>query len=253
MADLAARGYTGVLHTFSENDLAYYRGTLAEIVAASHDAGLPCAGRARGGSAGPSAARRRAAGSRSIPRSARCSTTGAASRPRASTAPAYRAFCKEWADGGARRRCRRRLLGRAGMGRARARRRRRSTSRWTCRCAHCAERFGGSVPGRAAHPRCGPSARRRSSTSCARWSRSSPLRGGREHDLPAPRDRGHAGHLGLEHRRVAARPDDVRHRSVLEALGRAGRPVRAAASRASCARRATGTASAPSSGSRASA
>ena len=33
MADLAARGYTGVLHTFSENDLAYYRGTMADIVA----------------------------------------------------------------------------------------------------------------------------------------------------------------------------------------------------------------------------
>src|SRR5438105_9338486 len=40
MADLAARGYTGVLHTFSENDMAYYRGTMAEIVAASHAEGL---------------------------------------------------------------------------------------------------------------------------------------------------------------------------------------------------------------------
>src|ERR1700751_2304312 len=40
MADLAARGYTGVLHTFSENDFAYYRGTMAEIVAISHESGL---------------------------------------------------------------------------------------------------------------------------------------------------------------------------------------------------------------------
>ena len=40
LEDLAARGYTGVLHTFSENDLAYYRGTLEKIVAASHDVGL---------------------------------------------------------------------------------------------------------------------------------------------------------------------------------------------------------------------
>ncbi|HLY95026.1 MAG TPA: hypothetical protein VKP14_09285, partial [Gaiellaceae bacterium] len=40
MADLAARGYTSVLHTFSENDLAYYRETFADIVAASHDVGL---------------------------------------------------------------------------------------------------------------------------------------------------------------------------------------------------------------------
>jgi hypothetical protein len=40
MADLAERGYGGVLHTFSENDFAYYRGTMAEIVAISHDEGL---------------------------------------------------------------------------------------------------------------------------------------------------------------------------------------------------------------------
>src|SRR5207253_8130507 len=40
LEDLAARGYTGVLHTFSENDLAYYRGTMEAIVAASHDLGL---------------------------------------------------------------------------------------------------------------------------------------------------------------------------------------------------------------------
>ena len=40
MADLAERGYSGVLHTFSENDFAYYRGTMAEIVAVSHDQGL---------------------------------------------------------------------------------------------------------------------------------------------------------------------------------------------------------------------
>jgi N-acetylmuramic acid 6-phosphate etherase len=40
LQDIAARGYTAVLHTFSENDLAYYRGTMAEIVAASHELGL---------------------------------------------------------------------------------------------------------------------------------------------------------------------------------------------------------------------
>ena len=37
---LAAQGFTGVLHTFSENDLAYYRETMGRIVAASHDSGL---------------------------------------------------------------------------------------------------------------------------------------------------------------------------------------------------------------------
>jgi len=40
MADLATRGYSGVLHTFSENDFAYYRDTMAEIVEISHAAGL---------------------------------------------------------------------------------------------------------------------------------------------------------------------------------------------------------------------
>jgi hypothetical protein len=40
MEALAARGFTGVLHTFTENDLAYYRETMAKIVEASHDAGL---------------------------------------------------------------------------------------------------------------------------------------------------------------------------------------------------------------------
>ena len=40
MATLAERGFTGVLHTFTENDLAYYSETLREIVACSHEAGL---------------------------------------------------------------------------------------------------------------------------------------------------------------------------------------------------------------------
>jgi hypothetical protein len=40
MDDLAARGFTGVLHTYSENDLAYYRNQMTRIVAASHAAGL---------------------------------------------------------------------------------------------------------------------------------------------------------------------------------------------------------------------
>ncbi|MDX6517510.1 MAG: hypothetical protein QOF50_356, partial [Gaiellaceae bacterium] len=38
--DLVARGYTSVLHTFSENDLTYYRGTMEQIVGASKQRGL---------------------------------------------------------------------------------------------------------------------------------------------------------------------------------------------------------------------
>jgi N-acetylmuramic acid 6-phosphate etherase len=40
MDDLAARGFTGVLHTMSENDLTYYRETVGRLVEISHAAGL---------------------------------------------------------------------------------------------------------------------------------------------------------------------------------------------------------------------
>lgn len=40
MMDLADRGFTGVLHTFSENDWGYYHDQMKRIVEASHSAGL---------------------------------------------------------------------------------------------------------------------------------------------------------------------------------------------------------------------
>ena len=40
MEDLARCGFTGVLHTFSENDLFYYRDQMRRIVEVSHEAGL---------------------------------------------------------------------------------------------------------------------------------------------------------------------------------------------------------------------
>src|SRR5437764_214055 len=40
MDDLAARGFTGVLHTMSENDLTYYRDTLGRLVEIYHAGGL---------------------------------------------------------------------------------------------------------------------------------------------------------------------------------------------------------------------
>ncbi|HSC72897.1 MAG TPA: N-acetylmuramic acid 6-phosphate etherase [Gaiellaceae bacterium] len=97
LADIAARGYTSVLHTFSENDFAYYRGSMADIVAASHDVGLEVqmcpwgVGRTFGGEAEsrwvtmhPDACQVLDDGRR-VP-------TGCLNQP------AYRAFCKEWAD-----------------------------------------------------------------------------------------------------------------------------------------------------------
>jgi N-acetylmuramic acid 6-phosphate etherase len=97
LEDIAARGYTAVLHTFSENDLAYYRGTMAEIVSASHDVGLEVQmcpwglGRTFGGEAE----------SRWVtmhPEACQVLDDGRRVATGCLNNPAYRAFCKEWAD-----------------------------------------------------------------------------------------------------------------------------------------------------------
>jgi N-acetylmuramic acid 6-phosphate etherase len=97
LQDIAARGYTGVLHTFSENDLAYYRGTMGEIVAASHELGLEVQmcpwglGRTFGGEAE----------SRWVtthPEACQVLDNGRPVATGCLNNPAYRAFCKEWAD-----------------------------------------------------------------------------------------------------------------------------------------------------------
>jgi len=97
LEDIAARGYTAVLHTFSENDLAYYRGTMAEIVAASHKVGLEVQmcpwglGRTFGGEAE----------SRWVtfhPEACQVLDDGRRVATGCLNNPVYRAFCKEWAD-----------------------------------------------------------------------------------------------------------------------------------------------------------
>jgi N-acetylmuramic acid 6-phosphate etherase len=97
LEDIASRGYTAVLHTFSENDLAYYRGTMAEIVAASHKLGLEVqmcpwgVGRTFGGEAE----------SRWVtfhPEACQVLDDGRRVATGCLNNPVYRAFCKEWAD-----------------------------------------------------------------------------------------------------------------------------------------------------------
>jgi N-acetylmuramic acid 6-phosphate etherase len=97
LADIAARGYTSVLHTFSENDLAYYRGTMADIVSASHEVGLEVqmcpwgVGRTFGGEAE----------SRWVtmhPEACQVLDDGRRVATGCLNQPAYRAFCKGWAD-----------------------------------------------------------------------------------------------------------------------------------------------------------
>jgi N-acetylmuramic acid 6-phosphate etherase len=144
MDDLAARGYTGVLHTFSENDLAYYRGTIGEIVAASHAAGLSVQlgpwglGRTFGGEAE----------SRFVsfhPEECQVLDDGRRVAAACLNSELYRAFCKDWADAA--------LEAGAddvfwdepawvvpvhvGV---------EDQSRWSCRCDRCEERFGGPLP-----------------------------------------------------------------------------------------------------------
>jgi N-acetylmuramic acid 6-phosphate etherase len=97
LQDIAARGYTAVLHTFSENDLAYYRGTMAEIVATSHELGLEVQmcpwglGRTFGGEAE----------SRWVtfhPEACQVLDDGRRVATGCLNNPAYRAFCTEWAE-----------------------------------------------------------------------------------------------------------------------------------------------------------
>ncbi|HWE58414.1 MAG TPA: hypothetical protein VG228_01865 [Solirubrobacteraceae bacterium] len=144
MADLAKRGYGGVLHTFSENDFAYYRDTMAQIVQISHDEGLfveasPWGlGRTFGGEAE----------SRWVAfHPEECQVTDDGRRVAAAclNSSAYRTFCKEWADWVLE--CGVDMVfwdepawviaAHVGV---------EDPERWTCCCARCEERFGGPIP-----------------------------------------------------------------------------------------------------------
>ena len=223
MADLAARGYTGVLHTVSENDLAYYRGTMAEIFEASHAEGLTRAGEPLG--ARPDVRRRGGEPLRRVPPRGLPGDGRRPARRRRLPQPAGLSRLLQGVGGRCARDGRRLgLLGRACVGRPGARRRRRRGTldlplrrlRRALRrpAADGADAGGTGLPRgvRRRLPARGRRARRRTRR--------------QQHHLPAAGHGGDAGDLRLGLGRVAAGVDDVCDRSVLEALGRAGRPVR---------------------------
>src|SRR3954454_14192500 len=143
MDDLAALGYGAVTHTLTENDFAYYRETMKEIVAASHRHGLfvqasPWGlGRTFGGEAE----------SRFVafhPDECQVIDDGRRVAAACLNSPSYRAFCAEWADWALE--CGVDSLfwdepawavpAHVGV----------EPDRWRCRCRHCAERFGRELP-----------------------------------------------------------------------------------------------------------
>lgn len=97
MEELARRGFTGVLHTLSENDLRYYAGTLGKIVDVSHAAGLHVQlgpwglGRIFGGEAESGFAALN-------PEATQVLDTGRRVGAACPTNPRVRAFVREWAD-----------------------------------------------------------------------------------------------------------------------------------------------------------
>ena len=97
LEDLARRGFTGVLHTFSENDLEYYRDTMKRIVAVSHALGLEVqmnpwgAGRTFGGEAESRFVMRNLDACQVLD-DGRLVGAACLNHPR------YRAFLKDWAD-----------------------------------------------------------------------------------------------------------------------------------------------------------
>jgi hypothetical protein len=97
LAGLAERGFTGVLHTYSENDLAYYRDQMTRIVAASHAAGLEVQvgpwglGRVFGGEAESLFAVRH-------PELGQVFASGRRTAAPCPTRPAFRAYVRQWAS-----------------------------------------------------------------------------------------------------------------------------------------------------------
>jgi hypothetical protein len=97
MRDLAQRGFTGVLHTFSENDLAHYPGTIRQIVEISREVRLEVqlspwgVGGIFGGEAETGFTAR-------YPETAQVLNTGRPVAAACPNQPAFREFVRGWAE-----------------------------------------------------------------------------------------------------------------------------------------------------------
>ena len=143
MQDLAERGFTGVLHTFSENDLAFYRETMGRLVAVSHDAGLEV-------QIGPWGVCQMFGGEAESrftvahPEVGQVLDTGRVTPSGCPNNPHVRAFCRDWADAAIETGADRIFWDEPhwvhpehfGL----------PAEQWGCRCEHCRERFGRELP-----------------------------------------------------------------------------------------------------------
>jgi len=143
MQELAARGFTGVLHTFSENDLAYYRGTMGRLVAASHDAGLEVQ-LAPWGVCQMFGGEAESRFTAHHPEVGQVLETGRRTPSGCPNDPRVREFCREWADAAIETGADRIFWDEPhwvhpehfGL----------SEEHWGCHCEHCGERFGRELP-----------------------------------------------------------------------------------------------------------
>jgi hypothetical protein len=143
MEALAARGFTGVLHTFSENDLAYYRGTMARLVDASHEAGLEVQ-IAPWGVCQMFGGEAESRFTSHHPEVGQVLENGHRTPSGCPNHPRVRQFCREWADAAIETGADRVFWDEPhwvhpehlGL----------SEEHWGCHCEHCAERFGRELP-----------------------------------------------------------------------------------------------------------
>jgi N-acetylmuramic acid 6-phosphate etherase len=147
MEDLAARGFTGVLHTFSENDHAHYREQIGEMVRVSHELGLRVqvnpwgVGHLFGGEA-------ESRFTAEHPEVGQVLSDGRRIGAGCPNHPTFRRFLREWATAAVETGADEVFWDEPHW--AHPARFARGTGAWACRCEHCHERYaeliGGELP-----------------------------------------------------------------------------------------------------------